>query len=272
MSPPHTSEGRESRPSTVPGNRPPSKVDDGIVAPAKEASVVDGLGEALAGVSLVSQSSSQLGPSMFAAGALVNTSQPSSGWGSFSEAGVHGSSVFTSGAVSGSMHTRNESIQRFLSQDPSQSLGEDVFKLSHPNLPHLSYEDTAATATPTSNGSTNVGAAFAYPGQSLGIGGNQSKHSFVGEIRPSLEITRRRTDSPSGTGTTASSRSASPYNTNNNNSNHNNDVANAGRMIPSYQPYEPVSTYPAPSRIPPLRKRNGMQVSARSIMIPIPIW
>jgi hypothetical protein len=140
---------------------------------------VDSLGEALAGVSLHSQTT--FGSSALSA-ALQGTSNEHDGWDSYSAEAAARSSVFS--GTSQSNHANNESLHLFLSQDPSQSLGDDVFKLNQQNLPTES--------------------AF-FSGQSLAPG---PKQTFE-QIRP---VPEPRRDSPSGTGTTAtSSRSSSPY-------------------------------------------------------------
>ena len=174
---------------------------------------VDTLGEALAGVNLAPQSAAKLGSSALAGSALAPPQEANDGWGNFAETSAHSTSVFpasagmTASTSGGSTHASNESLQRFLSQDPSQTLGDEVFKLSHPDLPSLNYEETK----------TDTQSPFRYPSQSLGLA--------------APDTNRRRSESPSGTGTTASSRSASPYT--------NGSVGGgAGRTIQAYQPFE----------------------------------
>ena len=108
-----------------------------------------------------------------------------------------------------------ESLDRFLSQDPSHTLGDDVFKLSSTNLPALalSSESDRRSNGDTSPFSFNSG----HHGNSGGLAtGMPSSNGVFGEIRPAQEPSSnraRRTDSPSCsvTGTATSSRSASPY-------------------------------------------------------------
>lgn len=146
------------------------------------------------------------------------------------------------------IHLRNESLERFLLQSPSQALGEDVFKFSsHANFSALQeearHEDTFASPTLSSNDVC------------------QQQH-FV-EIRAQPAVldppsTRRRMESPtcSVTGTTTSSRSASPYATINNNTIHTN--ANA------YQRYDPNATT-AIAQSNGAMQRNGSNPSLSSL-------
>jgi len=124
-------------------------------------------------------------------------------------------------------HVMKESLDLFLSQSPSQTLGNDVFKLSSSNLPGLVLPVEGELP---SNGDSspfhfsNNGGAGAT---GLATGANPSV--FGHELRqPTTSVPssrNRRTDSPSVTGTTASSRSASPYT---------NNVAGAG-SIPAFR-------------------------------------
>ena len=89
---------------------------------------------------------------------------------------------------------RKQSIDLFLSQSPSQMLGNDVFKLSTGNLPGLAMDGNEPD-----DHSGNLG-GFRQP---LGQG-----HSTVSPANFSDQ--RKRTESPSS-GITSSSRSDSPY-------------------------------------------------------------
>jgi hypothetical protein len=195
----------------------------GLMAPEREDGVVDTLGEALAGVSLLSQSGSTMGSAAFAGSSLAATSKPSTqdndGWGNFTDhsnansSGVFPPSVGISTSTS-NVENEQDSIRRFLSQDPSQSLGDDVFRLSHTNLPSLNYE-------PSGSDAANV---FRYPGHAMALGSG-SKNSYG-----NIHDTQEPRDSPIGTGTTASSRSASPYA-------NNHDIGGGAHSIPAYQQY-----------------------------------
>ena len=198
---------------------------------------VDSLGEALAGVSLHSQAtygSSALATAIGAPGTSGNRHNESSnssnknnsnGWENYTTeaaaAAAPSSSVF-SGTTTANNQASNESLQRFLSQDPSQTLGDDVFKLSHPNLPALNYEEAK-----TDNSGTFHFTGPSAPSLAAGGSGGGGTGNNFGEIQP-----RRRTDSPSaGTGTTASSRSSSPY------------EGGVGRTIQAYQPANTHSSF-----------------------------
>ena len=184
------------------------------------------LGEALAGMSLHSQASfggsSALATAIAQGTSTNHESASSDGWGNYKEPAssttgtkAAAKNVFSGstgvGANPGANHASNESLERFLSLDPSHTLGEDVFKLSHHNLPSLNYEESKNDAA----------------------GAFRVQHPS--SLAPGPANTRRRSDSPSGTGTAASSRSGSPYN-------NSVDINSAGRMIQAYQPYESTSS------------------------------
>ena len=120
---------------------------------------------------------------------------------------------------SSSNHERQESIDLFLSQSPSQMLGKDVFKLSTDNLPGLALpEDSEVSGYGEAN----------YPAP---ISSNSSGN--YGEIRSPGDSNHRRNDSPPNNGgsrTSSSSRSNSPYNIGGN------DVGGRGGSISAYQP------------------------------------
>jgi hypothetical protein len=196
---------------------------------------VESLGEALAGVNIggaigKSPASKLLGSSSIAAtpftiapGPGAPLSRESStishdGWGTFVPASAE--DVVTS--FENGSHIRNETLDLFLSQSPSQTLGDDVFKFSHTNLPALAEEaqqDPADLSVDTLRMRT--------------ISNMQTNSSGYGEIHHG----RRRMESPSAsvTGTTTSSRSVSPHG-------NSNDVSFT-RLIPSYQNrYESIAT------------------------------
>lgn len=208
----------QSLATSTPGKSSPSA---GLTAFERDDQIVDNLGEALAGVNLLSQSVSIgsttiVGPPLPVA--PVTTAKNNDGWGNFADhtnSNVNG--VFpSSGRMSASTSNaekEQDSIHRFLSQDPSQSLGEDVFRLSHTNLPALAYEQSQ-------DETANI---FRYPGQEMALGSG-NKNSFG-----SINATPEPRDSPIGTGTTASSRSDSPYVIH--------EVGNGAQSIPAYQQY-----------------------------------
>jgi Pumilio-family RNA binding repeat len=188
---------------------------------------VESLGEALAGVNIggaigKSSASKLLGSSSIAAtpfaiapGPGVPVSRENStishdGWGSFVPAATE--DVVTS--FENGSHIRNESLDLFLSQSPSQTLGDDVFKFSHTNLPALA-EETQQDPADLSVDTLRMRA----------LSNMQTNSSGYGEIHHG----RRRMESPSAsvTGTTTSSRSVSPHG-------NSNDVSYT-RLIPSYQ-------------------------------------
>lgn len=187
---------------------------------ASGAGVEDSLGAALAGMNLgatPSTSGTAGVSSSFLSGDAAGTSGASNAqantWGSFAE-NIATSPAAVSG-FSGNQDETNESLQRFLSLDPSQSLGDNVFKLSHTNLPAMEQ------------GLSSGDAASAFR---LNAEGNAAKNSSG--LRSNFGEIRRRTDSPSsanGAAPANSSRSNSPYH-------------DASRTIQAYQPFDPAAT------------------------------
>lgn len=194
---------------------------ENIVHPRVDSSM-ESLGEALAGVNLNSATkNSGFGSSAINAAPFSLGSRDNDGWGNF----VSPSNPRApEEVVSAESHIRNESLELFLSQSPSQTLGEDVFRFSHTNLPSLA-EDRRA----------NNDDMFRIPSSKSVVQVQTNQHNY-GEIRGQENGgTRRRNDSPSCsvTGTTTSSRSVSPYTGN----------GELRGSIPSYQRYEtPEST------------------------------
>jgi Pumilio-family RNA binding repeat len=203
----------------------PSEVNDG-----DQAAVIESLGEALAGVNigatisnphtsqLLGSSSLTTTPFSIAPGpgtqVLRESAVSNDGWGNF----VAPPSEEAVPTLETGSHVRNESIDFFLSKSPSQTLGDDVFKFSHTNLPALNEE----SQEPPSE----------LPDDAFRMRTNstlQTTSSNYGEIHRHHEQGRRRMESPSAsvTGTTTSSRSVSPYG-------HSSEAASS-RLIPSYQ-------------------------------------
>lgn len=183
------------------------------IAPHHENPSIESLGEALAGVNLNSATkTSSFGSSAINAATFALSSRDNDGWGNFT---APSNNRISDEATVADSHVRNESLELFLSQSPSQTLGEDVFRFSHTNLPSLAEER---------HGSDDE--VFRLPAVNPIAPGPSNQHTF-GEIR-SHETARRRVESPSCsvTGTTTSSRSVSPYANNN------------GGTIPAYQRYE----------------------------------
>lgn len=115
---------------------------------------------------------------------------------------------------------QREGLELFLSQSPSQTLGDDVFKLSSTNLPALAGGTTTpgggggnggkTSPFPMSAGSAGGGGAVTSTTTSTTMpSGFPTQNGVIGEIRG--PDGRRRNDSPLGSGTTTSSRSVSPY-------------------------------------------------------------
>ena len=206
--------------------------------PSQHHNPMHSLGEALAGVTIGTNNNTPfaLAPGSASTGtnnhSSTNNHSGSNGWGHShqnnkstvgpaSRALEEATRNSSNGGNSNNAHVRNESLEIFLSQSPSQTLGEEVFKFSHTNLPALAEEERHASETD----------AFA---SSAGVHRTASTHQF-GEIRAPaplstnattagtaqdhsmVTIRRPRTESPacSITGTTTSSRSVSPYNSNN---------------------------------------------------------
>lgn len=184
--------------------------------------MIDSLGAALAGVNIGGKSSSNGGlfhgsndsSSPFSMGTGPTQNESEIGWAStFSDASK---SAFSGSAAPppqtdmGQEAQVKESLDLFLSQSPSQTLGDDVFKLSSTNLPGLALSEGERR---------NTGDTSPFPG--FNGGGNQSAPTLAtgapgpngvfGEIRRPPEPTRTSPTSCSVTGTTTSSRSASPY-------------------------------------------------------------
>jgi Pumilio-family RNA binding repeat len=206
-------------------------------AAARGEIMIDSLGMALAGVTIVggpkSASSGGLFPgsngsaSPFSMGTGPTQNESDLGWAStFSDASksaFSGSSAPALPSELGQEAHVKESLDLFLSQSPSQTLGNDVFKLSTTNLPALALsENERRNGEHSPFGFNNGGhlhpAAVSFTPASSGV---------FGEIRraPELSTRARRNDSPSVTGTTTSSRSASPY------ANHN----QTGGSIPAFR-------------------------------------
>jgi hypothetical protein len=168
---------------------------------------VESLGEALAGVSLGSQtSSSEYGSSAVASvpfDLAPGAKKEGDGWGNFPG--------HNDGKGAEETHTRNESLELFLSQSPSQTLGEDVFRFSSNNLPALAEEKSGDDE------------AFRMQAKSLALAA--PNQSGFGEIRS--QDNTRHSPTCSVTGTTTSSRSVSPY--------ANNSDVSGSRTIPAYQ-------------------------------------
>jgi hypothetical protein len=177
--------------------------------------IVDSLGEALAGVTMNGGSSTTshtfASTGAFLMGNGSAADRNNDGWGNYADPAAPTAVPFSTGAQresssgSGAVDRNHESLERFLSQSPSQTLGDDVFKLSHPNLPALE-EEQHQHRLKDSNAFRYSGTALA-PGPSNGMAQSHHHHKIAPESRT------RRADSPScsGTGTTTSSRSVSPY-------------------------------------------------------------
>ena len=180
-----------------------------------DANVINSLGSALAGMNIAPKvagnhsfgfetMSESNGP--FSSMVSAATSQNGNELGWISDA--------SKSAFSGGSHAApgpppgKESYDLFLSQSPSQTLGDDVFKLSSTNLPALGLSEEERQAAAGQSPFNFNGKPIAH---SIPNGGHPNNAGF-GEIRPAQDG-RRRTDSPSSavTGTTSSSRSASPY-------------------------------------------------------------
>ena len=186
----------------------------------EKAAMVNSLGEALAGMNMANTTGSSFGASPGQPTAPFSLTHgahaDNDGWGNYAvaaqaafpgSAGKHDAAP--SPAVVDNSHLRNESIDLFLSQSPSQTLGDDVFKFSHPNLPAL--------GSAGASGDEDAAGGFRLPGQNLApglsSGSNKATSNSYGNMMSVQENPRRRTESPScsATGTTTSSRSVSPY-------------------------------------------------------------
>lgn len=239
-------------------------------------SVEDSLGEALAGVTLGSgQTSTNYGSTGIAASpfALAPGPSPASnlatardpatangddGWGNFAR--TSGSSALTNGTeetpTSGDARSRTDGIELFLSQSPSQTLGDEVFKFnSHTNLPSLAEEGKQHDES------------YGMPGKTLvpSLPGSTTNGGSFSEMRPQEQNHRRRTESPacSVTGTTTSSRSVSPYT--NSSSDHGN------RSMPTFPRYENSSMggNTASSTVPSTQASGMSTVVSQDVKTPI---
>jgi hypothetical protein len=195
-----------AQPASAPGH--PGNPPDA----SRENEMIGSLGEALAGVNLGPNSSvhnngfsfhSDHGvPFQLASSQPNNTAGGDLGWG-FNDttrsgfAGNNGGREDPNLPPEPSTPERDgkKSIDLFLSQSPSQMLGNDVFKLSTGNLPSLARPEADRTSSDL----------FRQP---LGQG-----HGHMSASPGSFAEARRKNESPSSavTGTTTSSRSGSPY-------------------------------------------------------------
>ena len=225
--------------------------DSADIGNVQKAADVESLGEALAGVTLggaignspasklLGSSSIATSPFNIAPGAGATISRESSnisndGWGAFVPATTEEAGTsFDNGTL------RNESLDLFLSQSPSQTLGDDVFKFSHTNLPALA-ENVQQDPVNLSVDPLRMRSKSSIQNASSGYGDNH--HG------------RRRLESPAAsvTGTTTSSGSASPYGSSND--------ANYNRLAPGYQNrYESISGADLTRRSPYIKERNNQR-------------
>ena len=220
------------RTANVSGNSPDA---------AAQGEMINSLGAALAGVNIGGGAGaggkasnngglfhgSNDSASPFSMGTGQTQSESELGWAStFSDASKSAFSGSTAAPAPPDMsrgqetHVK-ESLDLFLSQSPSQTLGDDVFKLSHTNLPALALSEEKRQASgDTSPFSFNGGAGQhqVQHGATLATGAPGTNNGVFGDIHRAPEPRARRTESPSitGTGTNASSRSVSPYANGNN--------------------------------------------------------
>mmetsp|Transcript_19513 Transcript_19513/g.42053 ORF Transcript_19513/g.42053 Transcript_19513/m.42053 type:complete len:1000 (+) Transcript_19513:522-3521(+) len=215
---------------------------------------MESLGQALAGVNLAAGSGGEtLEGAGNSAGLANHFSLPTtnggapaqdgsgngSGWGNFadvSSGGPANGAPTHSGDEDEQFQHHNESIQLFLSKDPSQTLGDDVFKLSHGNLSSLAQgggpEQTQQQELHhqgLSSGDTS--SAFRLNGHGGETSGAQGPFSDMNGQTGQ----QKRDQSPSSTtaGTASSTRSSSPPSTFV--ANHDNAGAPAGgRTIQAY--------------------------------------
>lgn len=155
--------------------------------------MIGSLGEALAGVNLGSNSAHSGGFSFPGQHESGDPFRNNNNWGTYN-ANRGREDVNPSSQRDSSTPQGQESIDAFLSQSPSQLLGNDVYKLSAGNLPGLALgEDNQSSGQ--------------NPFRSQGVGSHAP-----GRV-PSYPDMRRKSDSPSPavTGTSSSSRSNSPY-------------------------------------------------------------
>lgn len=183
---------------------PPGSSDGSATTPAANSAgdLTESLGEALAGMNMAASGSSSFVPSPPPAPAPFSLAPGTSddGWGNYSDAAqaAFPGSGKRDGPASG------VDIELFLSQSPSQTLGHDVFKFSHSDLPGIgNVTGSRDEGDPSAGG-------YRLPNQSKP--NNNNNNNNYGHIMPAQENgnPRRRTESPS-TGTTSSSRSVSPY-------------------------------------------------------------
>ncbi|CAB9512072.1 Pumilio domain-containing protein C6G9.14 [Seminavis robusta] len=237
-SPVNSSSGLESRNAS--GNSPDA---------ATQGEMIDSLGVALAGVNLSSSgkpsssngglfSSSNDSASPFSMGTGPTQPESELGWAStFSDASksaFSGSAAPPAPADLGQEAHVKESLDLFLSQSPSQTLGDDVFKLSTTNLPALALSegDRRPNGESSPFGFGNNGGSNQHNGHGPSLSNNAAPapSGVFGDMHRVPEPRARRNDSPSVTGTTASSRSASPY------ANHNANSSEArGGSIPAFR-------------------------------------
>lgn len=220
--------------------------------------VVDSLGEALAGMTASSNPqvpsfgsgalSSASAPFVFApsgaatSGTSTSNDQRQDGWAGFPEQsqvssafkGSFGGSLEHSGASDTPSKGHSDGLELFLSKPSSQSIPEDVFRLSHPNLRSLGQEDE-------NKAQIDSVSALQYNSSGPKLSQTSGTSSF-GEMR-STGDSRRRTESPSCsvTGTTTSSRSVSPY-ANSNSGELIGGVGGNGRVIQAYPRFESVNS------------------------------
>lgn len=125
-------------------------------------------------------------------------------------------------AAAAATQLSSDGLELFLSQSPSRSLGDDVFKLSHPNLPSLVHQDEERSPAPDPSSSNSFLYSASHHSLAPGPGPTYTHtHTHPSSSTPAFRDLRptppsdprRRTDSPSCsvTGTTTSSRSVSPY-------------------------------------------------------------
>jgi hypothetical protein len=189
---------------------PPDSSDGSATTPAANVAddLTESLGEALAGMNMAASGASSFVPSPPPAPAPFSLAPGSSddGWGSYSDAAqaAFPGSGKRDGPGSGG------DIELFLSQSPSQTLGHDVFKFSHTNLPSLGdvtgsgdNEERLAGGYPLPNQGHLNGNGASKPNNSSNYGNMMTNQQENGNPR-------RRTESPS-TGTASSSGSVSPY-------------------------------------------------------------
>jgi hypothetical protein len=175
--------------------------------------IVDSLGVSLAGVKL------QAGTNVPGSSALVEAPELSH-WGTFSIAGNQSfPGPVLDPRIRATQPVAVNDIDRFLSQDPSHSLGAEVFRLN-PLLDNSSQYDGLLSSVPDDRRSvsneSDKSRTPTFDGALVPTARDAAMaitdtHLFLGERRD-YNIRRTRTESPSCsvTGTTSSSRSGSP--------------------------------------------------------------